>query len=110
MLPCIIRVFLGAGDDCTNTHDRVFQRHQILLAGIPENGWVGIVVIVPKNVADTGDCAPGDVRFINLKAPREGGGWLPIKSQDFVQQAAEYVDPRETSRSRTLQYPPRCWR
>ena len=67
MLLCIIPVSLGAGDDCANTHDRVFQRHQVLLAGIPENSWVGIVVIVPENIADTGDCAPGDVRFINLK-------------------------------------------
>src|SRR3984885_7995489 len=63
----------GAGDSGTDAHDRILQRLQVLLASFPEDGWIGIVVIVPQNVTDTGDCAPRDLRFSILvligKAP-----------------------------------------
>ena len=33
---------------------------------VSQNGWIGLVVIVPQNVADAGDCTPRDVRLIFL--------------------------------------------
>src|SRR5580698_6083544 len=41
----------------------VLERLQVLITGIPENGRIGLVVIVPENVANAGDCSPWDVRL-----------------------------------------------
>jgi hypothetical protein len=32
----------------------VLKRLQVLITGIPENGRIGLVVIVPENVAESG--------------------------------------------------------
>jgi hypothetical protein len=47
--------------------DGVLERLQVLATGIPQDGRIGLVIVVPENVADAGNCSPRDVRLVLLK-------------------------------------------
>ncbi len=47
----VLRGAFGLGDERADPRNRLFERVQVLIAGIPENGWIGIVVVVPKHIA-----------------------------------------------------------
>lgn len=34
--------------ECADPRDGIHERVQILLAGVPEDGWIGVEVIVPQ--------------------------------------------------------------
>src|SRR5450756_556096 len=58
--------FLCTGDHRTDTRDSFFQRLQVFLARVPQYSWIGIVIIMPQHVADSGDSAPRDMPLIIL--------------------------------------------
>ena len=51
----------------TDTFDGGLERLHVLFTGIPQNCGIGLMVIVPQNIADAGDCSPRNLRFVFLE-------------------------------------------
>lgn len=97
-------------DSPGNAPGGLFERLQILLAGLPQDGRIRFVVIVAEERCRyRRSLSTGHVLRL-LSTLLEGGDWLPTGSRGFVQRVVVHAGLLEIWRNRNLPCLPRCSR